>query len=1017
MSNTKLVNNYLPKRMNIILYTKTNQSVRKVYTPQMSIPNSNSRFVNFNPLVKINREMIHREYKINTKENKSLSEDVLDVFLNKATFNDFLNKILIKTGTKELSIKDSCDNKVIDNNIKVTLDVLFKMGNVLQIDGKPYTIYKYSWLNGDWLIYSDDIKETNDQQEYYYNYNRRNYNDTFTEKKVTRDAFNELSQEIPDCLKGITEGTSLLVTGDKKIVEEKLQPNEKENKLTIQDQTKIENFFNVNNNDLFNLSENKDFLPYNLNYNIPSFLKDPISVSLFYLEYNFKKEFANYSSLEKTFNKLDAKKQELESLVKTIFKNTGIPVDSNSKTKTKINKYITNTAVLNENKEKLNKLFNDYTNKSKSLNKTCKENIYRELHIIFYDITKNDYANTNTNIRDIKKYIDCIGYIPNSGYYSPQSELIHSEINKQFKELISMIDEKIKYNNAKLQQSNYNENNLDALEKLLSSEKDVKKYIDVKTKYLKICRETLEMIQQKIVMENDYLLLFIAFYKQLYTCKKKELSNTYQLSSDQKWLLTMVNQIILFDLIIYNTIYNSPDYKESIDNTTKIIANYIEKIKTFQTIRLNIKDETINMSKDSSTLSSFKSIIYYANYVINMKFWDDFSRKTTELKNNFSTIVSKTIQNYYKLNESFSHASEYESKLKTMKHTCFDLINMYSRMNMICFLRNYICAKYNTSFNNYLQKTLNTNPNTKNKYYLDISVIISFLDISIKKYDESLLDAAYLNYKDSVKMLTPSISMDSIEKICNNIVTEDDEKINIVFLKKKEFDFIKEHFKTTEFDSLFTTQNINIVAYKELSLNVAIENGINWYLCNNGKVFNDEFPIVLGDENTQFIQDKYKINICFIKNEPTQNTLVKTQPGTYENTLFIFQDDANFYNILHNNEVVLLPSNTTLFNNIPTISQGGSQREQIESIMNQSVLNNLLEKPNEKNKMKQLNTLAYIVPIKLELYEGTEIPLNKKVALNCEDNYNNILKSWKLLFPIKEEKKSRRYQQMDSYSF
>ena len=114
---------------------------------------------------------------------------------------------------------------------------------------------------------------------------------------------------------------------------------------------------------------------------------------------------------------------------------------------------------------------------------------------------------------------------------------------------------------------------------------------------------------------------------------------------------------------------------------------------------------------------------------------------------------------------------------------------------------------------------------------------------------------------------------------------------------------------------------------------------------------------------------------------------------------------------------MLLPSNTNLFDNIPTITQGGSQREQIESIMNQSVLNNLLEPSNEKNKMKQLNTLAYIVPIKLELYEGTEIPLNKKVALNCEDNYNNILKSWKLLFPIKEEKKSRRYQQMDSYSF
>jgi hypothetical protein len=408
-----------------------------------------------------------------------------------------------------------------------------------------------------------------------------------------------------------------------------------------------------------------------------------------------------------------------------------------------------------------------------------------------------------------------------------------------------------------------------------------------------------------------------------------------------------------------------------------------------------------------------------------MKFWEEFSRKTTELTNNFSTIVSKTIQNYYKLNESFSHASEYESKLKTMKHTCFDLINMYSRMNMICFLRNYICANNNTSFNKKLQEI---STNSKNKYYLDISVIISFLDVSIAKYDETSLNAAYLNYKDSVKMLTPSITIDDIKKICNNIFTEDDEQIKMSFaldLKKKEFDFIKEHFKTIEFDVLFNDKNINdikIVAYKDVSLIVAIENGINWYLCNNRKIINNEFPILLGDEYNLVIEEKYKINICCIKNEPGQG-LVKTKQTkqrNYENTLFIFWNfDGKFYNILYKNKVALLSSNNNPFDNITTIQKGGSQREQIESIMNQPVLNNLLETSYEKNKIKQLNTLAYFVPIKLELYEGTEIPLNKKVALNCEDNYNNILKSWKLLFPNndKEEKKSHRYQQIEPYSF
>ena len=74
--------------------------------------------------------------------------------------------------------------------------------------------------------------------------------------------------------------------------------------------------------------------------------------------------------------------------------------------------------------------------------------------------------------------------------------------------------------------------------------------------------------------------------------------------------------------------------------------------------------------------------------------------------------------------------------------------------------------------------------------------------------------------------------------------------------------------------------------------------------------------------------------------------------------------------------------------------------------MNQTPLNNLLQNPkseNDKTKISK-NTLAYFVPIKLEIYEGKDVPLNKKVSLKCEENYNNISKAWKLLFKIPEEK-------------
>jgi hypothetical protein len=611
-------------------------------------------------------------------------------------------------------------------------------------------------------------------------------------------------------------------------------------------------------------------------------------------------------------------------------------------------------------------------------------------------------------------------------------------------------------------------------------------YINNKKTYLDLCKTTLENILKKIDMENDYLLSLITFYKQLYTYKKNQLNSTYRLTSDQKWLLTMINQIILFDLIIYNTIYNSPEYKQIVIDTKKSINDYIEKIKKLQTIRYNIKDEEINKSKDLPILSSYKYIIYYVNYVINMKIWEIFSNKTLELYNNFSTIVSKTIQNYYNLNETFSNAPEYESKLKNMKYTCFDLITMYSRMNMICFLRNYICDKYNTSFLKFLKDNIQdkfTTFDKKNKYYLDISNILNY------NY-QSLFNNALTNYVNSVKMLTPSITSDSIQKICNKLVTDEVNDDNIFFtqsLNNDDFDIIKNDFVDASLTQLFTDigiNNVKIIAYTDFKLKTAIENGINWYLCREKKTNNNKYPVDLNDfDDIKSISSYYKINICVIENNPKKalkalknvvitltrtstdsvdlktavekmigNTtidsikealnlivpdnalkiqalnqadknptpnLVLQKSGTYNQTLYIFKDSDKYYTILKDDSVALLDNTTTFFDNVitniePPLKGGATQKEQIESIMNQSVLDNLLQKPDENKYNVSKNTLAYIVPIKLELYEGNNIPLNKKVSFNCEENYNNILDAWKVLFKIDEKQNEKQSKSKSS---
>jgi hypothetical protein len=142
----------------------------------------------------------------------------------------------------------------------------------------------------------------------------------------------------------------------------------------------------------------------------------------------------------------------------------------------------------------------------------------------------------------------------------------------------------------------------------------------------------------------------------------------------------------------------------------------------------------------------------------------------------------------------------------------------------------------------------------------------------------------------------------------------------------------------------------------------------------------------------------------------------------YDETLYLFKNGDNYYTILYTNpapnpntdpnQVCLLNKNNIFFQNVlikDKKQRGGTKREQIESIMNQSLLNNLLQNPNAENDKRKIlmNTLAYIVPIKLELYEGKDVPTNQKVSLKCEENYNNILKAWKVLFNIKEEKTSQ----------
>ena len=409
-----------------------------------------------------------------------------------------MNFILVKTGKKELSIEESCKNNVIDNNIKFTLDILFKPGNNLEINKKQYTIVNYSWLNGDWLIYSDDINtDSEEQDDSYYNYKKRI--DEKSEHMITKNAFNKLNKVIPNCLKGTTIGNSLLVTGDKEILKEQQQEQDQTNEDNID--SKIKKIFGKQN--AFQLSENNIYLPYNLSYNTPSFLKDPISVSLFYLEYNFKIETNNNKKLEKTFNELDEERQNLEALEQKIFKYTGSIEDRDEiqQQNLKLNEEKTNNgnnlkSLKTYNKE-LTNLLNEYTSKKINL---CEISINSNLEQILYSINKKNYNDIPQSITQINKDIKNCRQRNYNIHHNQKTYII-----KQFNKVINLINENIQELNKK--QTEYsNDMTLNELENALTKETDLSKYIIYKKKYIDLCKTILENILQKIDMENDYLL-------------------------------------------------------------------------------------------------------------------------------------------------------------------------------------------------------------------------------------------------------------------------------------------------------------------------------------------------------------------------------------------------------------------------------------------------------------------------------------------------------------------------------
>ena len=113
------------------------------YNSSMTIKDKDKSQVCFNPLVKLDKNVIEKIPK----------EIRISEFFNKGMFESLIN---MHGMTREKTLKEATQKGYVNNNIKVTLDTIFSIGSVIYINKEPYAIADVQWTNGDWKI---DTKE------------------------------------------------------------------------------------------------------------------------------------------------------------------------------------------------------------------------------------------------------------------------------------------------------------------------------------------------------------------------------------------------------------------------------------------------------------------------------------------------------------------------------------------------------------------------------------------------------------------------------------------------------------------------------------------------------------------------------------------------------------------------------------------------------------------------------------------------------------------------------------------
>jgi hypothetical protein len=150
----------IPNTLSIFIKTRIPNHYNITYTPSMTVPESKSHTVYFDPLIKYYK-MALTDIPSEAPKNAKVTQ-----FFEANQFDSLINRILSNFlfMQKEKTLSEATKDGYINNNIQKTIDTLFSVNSLLYLDKRPYTIIGRHWTPGYWEI---DKKPSNKLMAYF----------------------------------------------------------------------------------------------------------------------------------------------------------------------------------------------------------------------------------------------------------------------------------------------------------------------------------------------------------------------------------------------------------------------------------------------------------------------------------------------------------------------------------------------------------------------------------------------------------------------------------------------------------------------------------------------------------------------------------------------------------------------------------------------------------------------------------------------------------------------------------